>query len=130
MTRTIDGPATPRTGPCERAIVLAGFAAASLCTAFAAATGACPPGSGAGTGSPDPGAGIETVAAAWLAAAAWAFVSSLALALRRGIRRRDWRAFGRYEMTDSTELIDWSTKSGAWFDMALAEENERLMRGD
>ena len=122
MTRTIDGPATPRTGPCERAIVLAGFAAASLCTAFAAATGACP--------GPDPGAGIETLAAAWLAAAAWAFVSSLALALRRGIRRRDWRAFGRYEMTDSTELIDWSTKSGAWFDMALAEENERLMRGD
>ena len=114
MTRTIDGLATPRTSPCERAIVLAGFAAAALCTAFAAATGA----------------GIETVTAAWLAAAAWAFVSSLALALRRGFRRRDWSAFGRYGMPDDTELIDWSTKSGAWFDMALAEENERLMRGD
>ena len=130
MTRTIDGPATPRTGPCERALVLAGFAAAALCTAFTAATGACPPGSGAGTGSPDPGAGIETVVAAWLAAAAWAFFASLALALRRGFRRRDWSAFGRYGMPDDTELIDWSTKSGSWLDMAVAEENERLMRGD
>ena len=114
MTRTIDGPATPRTSPCERALVLAGFAAAALCTAWSAATGA----------------DIETVAAAWLAAAAWAFVLSLALALRRGFRRRDWSAFGRYGMPDNTELIDWSTKSGSWLDMAVAEENERLMRGD
>ena len=114
MTRTIDGPATPRTGPCERALVLAGFAAAALCTACSAATGA----------------GIETVAAAWLAAGAWAFVSSLALALRRGFRRRDWSAFGRYGMPDDTELIDWSTKSGSWLELAVAEENERLMRGD
>ena len=114
MTRTIDGPATPRTSPCERALVLAGFAAAALCTAWSAATGA----------------DIETVAAAWLAAAAWAFVLSLALALQRGFRRRDWSAFGRYRMPHDTELIDWSTKSGSWLDMAVAEENERLMRGD
>ena len=98
----------------ERSIVLAGFAAAALCTAFIAATGA----------------GIETVAAAWLAAAAWAMLSSLALALCRGLRHRDWRAFRRYTPPDNTELLDWSTKSGAWLDMALAEENERLLRGD
>ena len=122
MTRTFTetyGPAeTPgrssRPTLAERAVVLVGFALAAFSTAWSAATGA----------------GIETVAAAWLAAAAWAFVSSLALALRRGFRRRDWSAFGRYEVTEGTELIDWSTKSGAWFDMALAEENERLMRGD
>ena len=114
MTRTIDGPATPRTGPCERALVLAGFAAAALCTAWSVGAGA----------------DIETIAAAWLAAAAWAFVLSLALALRRGFRRRDWSAFGRYGMPDDTELIDWSTKSGSWLDMAVAEENERLLRGD
>ncbi|MCY4407922.1 MAG: hypothetical protein OXC15_16255 [Rhodospirillaceae bacterium] len=122
MTRTLNdssGPAELRgdlslPSPAERVAVLAGFAAAALCTAWSIAAGA----------------GIETVAAAWLAAGAWAFVSSLALALRRGFHRRDWRAFGRYEMTDNTELVDWSTKSGAWFDMALAEENERLMRGD
>ena len=98
----------------ERIAVLAGFAAAALYTAWSIAAGA----------------GIETVAAAWLAAGAWAFLSSLALALRRGLRHRDWRAFGRYEMTDGTELIDWSTKSGSWLELALAEENERLMRGD
>ena len=122
MTRTLNdskGPAElrghlSRPSPAERAAVLAGFVLAALCTAWSAATEA----------------GIEPIAAAWLAAAAWAFVSSLALAIRRGLRHRDWRAFGRYEMTEGTELVDWSTKSGAWFDMALAEENERLMRGD
>ena len=107
-------PAASRTTRGERAIVLAGFAAAALCTVWSAAAGA----------------GIETIAAAWLAAGAWAFVLSLALALRRGFRRRDWSAFGRYDMPDNTELIDWSTKSGSWLELALAEENERLMRGD
>ena len=122
MTRTFDaptGPARPheassRPSPAERAVVLAGFALAALATAWSAATGA----------------GIETVAAAWLAAGAWAAVSSLALALRRGFRRRDWSAFRRYDMPFDTELVDWSTKSGRWLDMAVAEENERLMRGD
>ncbi len=122
MTRTFTesyGPAdaperSSRPAPAERAAVLSGFAAAALCTAWSIAAGA----------------GIETIAAAWLAAGAWAFVSSLALALRRGLRHRDWRAFGRHEMTDGTELIDWSTKSGSWLELALAEENERLMRGD
>ena len=114
MTRTARDSARPRTTWAERAVVLGGFTLAALCTAWSAAIGA----------------GIETVAAAWLAASVWAALSSLALALRRGLRHRDWRAFGRYEMTDSTELIDWSTKSGTWFDLALAEENDRLMRGD
>ena len=114
MTRRDTEPSTVRTTPAERAVVLGGFAVAVFCTPLSVATGA----------------GIETVAAAWLAAAAWAFVSSLALALRRGFRRRDWSAFGRYGMPDDTELIDWSTKSGSWLDMAVAEENERLMRGD
>ena len=114
MTHTTRDNARPRTTWAERAVVLGGFALAALCTPLSVATGG----------------GIENVAAAWLAAAAWAFVCSLVLALRRGIRHRDWRAFGRYEMTDGTELVDWSTKSGAWFDLALAEENERLMRGD
>ena len=122
MTRTIDG---PRNGPArtntprrttwsERAAVLGGFALAALVTASSAATGA----------------GIETVAAAWLAAGAWAFVSSLALALRHGLRDRDWSAFRRCELSDNGELIDWSTQSGRYVDMAIAEENERLLRGD
>ena len=121
MTRTLDdrpGPAGPpapsRTSWGERALVLAGFALAAVATAWSAATGA----------------GIETVAAAWLAAGAWAFLSSLALALRRGLRNRDWSAFRRSELPGDTELIDWSTKSGRWLELGIAEDNERLMRGD
>ena len=115
MTRTDSGPATARTTPAERAVVLGGFALAALCNR---------------PGPPPLGAGIETVAAAWSAAAAWAFVSSLVLAIRRGLRHRDWRAFGRYEMTDGTEAIDWDTRTGEYAWMAVAEEHERLMRGD
>ena len=107
-------PATARATCAERCVVLGGFAAAALCTipAFLHA------------------GGLEAVAALWLAAAVWAMLSSLALALRRGLRHHDWRAFGRYEMTDSTELIDWSTKTGEYAWMRVAEEHERLMRGD
>ena len=118
MTRTIrdsgSAPKAPRTTWAERAVVLGGFALAALVTAWSIAAGA----------------GIEPVAAAWLAAGAWAFVSSLALAIRRGIRDRDWSAFGRCELPDNTELIDWSTKTGRYAYMRVAEENERLMRGD
>ncbi len=114
MTRTDTETARPRATNAERATVLGGFALAVLCTALAAPLEA----------------GIETVAAAWLAAAAWAFVSSLALALRRGFRHRDWRAFGRCELTGGTEPSDWDTQTGEYAWMAVAEEHERLMRGD
>ena len=96
MTRTTRDNARPRTTWAERAVVLGGFAIAALCTALAAPLET----------------GIETIAAAWLAAAAWAFVSSLALALRRGLRHRDWRAFGRRGITDGTEPIDWDYGNG------------------
>ena len=114
MNRRSKEPTGARVTPRERAIVLGGLVLAALGTVPAILTGG----------------GMEAMAGLWLMAAVWAVVSSLALALRRGLRRRDWRAFGRYEMTDSTELIDWSTKSGGWYDLALAEENERLMRDD
>ena len=97
MTHKTKDSARPRTTWIERAVVLGGFALAALCTPLSVATGV----------------GIENLAAAWLAASVWAALSSLVLALRRGIRHRDWRAFGRYGMTDGTELVDWSTKSGA-----------------
>ena len=114
MTRTDTETARPRATNAERATVLGGFAVAALCTALAAPLET----------------GIETVAAAWLAAGAWAFVSSLALALRRGLRHRDWLAFGRCEMADDTELTDWSTQTGEYAWIAVAEEHERLMSGD
>ena len=122
MSRAPDdptGPARPHEASSrptrgERALVLGGFAAAVLATAWSAVTGG----------------GIEVAAAAWLAAGAWAAVSSLALALRRGLRRRDWCAFRRHGMPFDTELVDWSTNSGSWLNLADTEENERLMRGD
>ena len=118
MTGTFNDPPLPRDASratsAERAVVLGGFALAALATAWSAATGA----------------GIETVAAAWLAAGAWAFVSSLALALRRGLRDRDWSAFRRCGLPDNGDTLDWSTRTGAYAYMRIAEENERLMRGD
>ena len=119
MTGTFNGPPPPRDAsrptPAERAVVLGGFALAALATALSVATGA----------------GIETIAAAWLAAGAWAFVSSLALALRRGLRDRDWSAFRRAELSDGREdRLDWSLQSGRYAYMRIAEDNERLMRGD
>ena len=122
MTRTFDDPTgsarppgtSSRPVPAERAVVLGGFALAAPATAWSAATGA----------------GIETVAAAWLAAGAWAAISSLALALRRGFRDRDWSAFGRRGPPDDAGTLDWSTKTGEYAYMRVAEEHERLMRGD
>ena len=122
MTRTFDGsdavratsPAGPRSTWGERAIVLAGFAMAALHTAVAAMIDT----------------GMETVGAAWLAAVAWTVLSSLALALRRGIRRRDWSAFRRYRLSGNDDLVSWSTRTGAYAYMRVAEEHERLMRGD
>jgi len=119
MTRTIDGPAQPPRGasrptPAERAIVLGGFALAAIWTAVSVGTGS----------------GMESAGALWLAAVAWAVVSSLALALRRCIRDRDWSAFRRHELRDNRDAVDWSTKTGAYAYMRVADEHERLMRRD
>ena len=116
MTRTYDGPAggpgPARTTWGERAVVLGGFALAALVTAWSAATGA----------------GLETVAAAWLAAGLWAFVSSLALALRRGVRDRDWSAFGRHEFPDDGDLVDWTTRTGRY--TYLRHRDDHILRDD
>ena len=114
MTRISGNPAPLRTTPAERAVVLGGFALAALATAPAFL----------------PDGDLEAVAALWLAAAAWAFVSSLALALRRGFRDGDWSAFRRSGLSDDTDTLNWSLKSASYAYMAVAEEHERLMRGD
>ena len=122
MTRTFHGqdrigaspPAGRRHTWGERAIVLGGPAIAVLWTAASLTLDT----------------GMETVGAAWAIAIAWAVVSSLALALRRGIRRGDWSAFRRHRLSGNGDLIDWSAKSGAYAYMRVAEEHERLMRGD
>lgn len=114
MTRTSQNPDAGRPSWRERAVVLSGFIVAALATAPAFLLGG----------------DLEVVAALWLAAAVWSFIASLALALRRGLRNGDWSAFRRCEMSDNTELADWSTQTGEYAWMAVAEEHERLMRGD
>ena len=98
----------------ERAVVLGGFAVAALATAPAFLLDG----------------DLEAVAAIWLAAAVWAFISSLALALRRGFRDGDWSAFRRSGPPDDNDTLNWSLKSGSYAFMRVAEEHERLMRGD
>ena len=99
----------------ERALVLGGFAVAALYTAVAAILGT----------------GMEAAGPLWLAAVLWTVSSSLALALRSGIREGDWSAFRDYRLPDSRrENFDWDTRSGEYAWMRVAEEHERLMRGD
>ena len=98
----------------ERSFVLGGFAVAALYTAGALVLDA----------------GLDIAGPLWLAAVVWTVPSSLAVALRRGFVHRDWSAFREYRLPDNTDTIDWSTKSGAWYDLALAEENERLLLGN
>ena len=114
MTRTSKSPDAARPTRRERAVALGGFAVAALATVSAVLLDG----------------GLEAVSALWLAAAVWAFISSLALALRRGLRDRDWSAFRRCELPENNDALDWSLKSGAYVDMEIAEQHERLMRGD
>ena len=117
MTGTRNGNAgtasRPRTTWRERLLVLGGFALAALWTVTAVALDL----------------DRETVGAAWLAAILWTVPTSLALALRSGIRDGDWSAFRDYELPDNSDTIDWSTRTGAYAWMRVAEEHERLMSG-
>ncbi len=114
MTRTSKSPDAARPTRRERAVVLGGFAVAALATAPAMLLDG----------------GLEAAAALWLAAAVWAFIASLALALRRGLRDCDWSAFRRSELPEDKDTLNWSLRSGSYAYMRIAEENERLMCGD
>ena len=112
-------PRTPGTLPgitcAERTVVLAGPALAAAWTAVAAVLGT----------------GMEIAGILSLAAIGWTVVSSLVLALRRGIRRGDWSAFRRRRLPDGRdERIDAATASGQYAHLEIAEEHERLMRDD
>ena len=82
-----------------RAFVLGGLAFAAVYTAFTLALDA----------------GSEHIGPVWIAAIAWTFVSSLAGALWRGFRHRDWSAFSRYELPeDDGELHEFTLKTGRY----------------
>ena len=113
MTRTSTDPGSRPTWR-ARAVVLGppAIAVPATAAAFAADTG------------------TALLGPLWLAAIGWTVLASLAGALRRGFRRGDWSAFGRYELPDNGELIDWTTQTGEYAYMPIAQEHERLMRGD
>ena len=113
MTRTSRDPDAARPTWRERAIVLGGFAIAALCTAVSAAAGT----------------GMEAAVAIWLAALAWAVLSSLALALRRGLRDRDWSAFRRHQLSDGRgDRMDWVSKTGRY--AHLRDWEDRIVGDD
>ena len=75
------------------------------------------------------GAGLEPAGPVWVAALAWSVLATIAHALWRGFRLGDWSAFREYEPPElNRDAIDWSTRTGAYAYMRIAEENERLMR--
>ncbi len=98
----------------ERAFVCAGIGVAAGVTAISLALGA----------------GLEPAGPIWAAAVAWTVVANLAHVLWRGFRLGDWSAFREYDPPDSSELIDWSTQTGEYAYMRIADEHERLMRED
>ena len=109
------GGPTRRTTWRERLFVLAGLGLATLFTA----------------GSLAFDAGTAWIGPLWMAAVAWTVLASLAGALRRGFHHGDWSAFGRHDLDRGREdEIDWSTRTGAYAYLRIAEEHERLMRDD
>ena len=101
-------PGAARPTRLERAVVLGGFAVAALATAPAFL----------------PGGDLEVVAALWLAAAVWAFIASLALALRRGIRRGDRSAFRRCELPENNDTLDWSYGNGIFMGRGYEQDHD------
>lgn len=83
----------------ERAFVLGGPALAALWSAASLASGM----------------GGELIGPIWVAALAWTVLASLAGALRRGLRHRDWSAFRTGDLPDGRgERFDWDTRTGSF----------------
>ncbi len=114
MTRTSTDSRSPTTWR-ARLFVLGGLMLAALCSAAALLLDA----------------GTDLLGPLWIGAIAWTVLASLAGALWRGFRHRDWSAFRSHELPDGRdERIDWATQTGQYAYMPIAEEHERLMRGD
>ena len=97
----------------ERLFVLGGFAVAALWTA----------------GSLMLDAGADAIGPLWMGAIGWTVVASLAGALNRGLRHRDWSAFGGYELPDDDgDLDEWSSRTGRY--QYLGDMEDRLLRDD
>ena len=98
----------------ERLFVFAGIGVAAAVTAISLTLGG----------------GMEPTGPVWFVAIVWTVLANLANVLWRGFRLGDWSAFRRYDPPDSSELIDWSTQTGEYAYVRIAEEHERLMCED
>ena len=119
MTRTFtaqDGspaPAVPRTTWRARAFVLGGLALAAVYTAATLALDA----------------GAERIGPFWMAAIVWTIAASLAGALWRGFRHRNWSAFSGYKLPENDgEADEWALRTGpySW----LREMEDQLLHDD
>ena len=99
MTGTFERPGARPTTVAERLFVLGGFAVAALYTAAAVALGT----------------GAEHIGLAWMAALAWTVAASLAAALHRGLRHRDWSAFACREIAqDDGDIDEFASRTGRY----------------
>ena len=74
-------------------------------------------------------AGAEHIGRLWMAAIAWTVVASLAGALSRGFRHRDWSAFSGYELPeDHADIDEWALRTG--FYSWLREMEDQLLHDD
>ena len=96
MTGNFEAPR--RIGWRERLFVLAGPAVSALCTAASSVLGTS----------------AEFVGFTWIAAVAWIVPASLAAALWRGFRHRDWSAFRGFELSENDDGLDMDTRTGGY----------------
>ena len=102
-----------RTTGAERAFVLGGLGLAALYTAASLGLGA----------------GTEAIGPLWMAAIGWTVLASLAGALSRGLRHRDWSAFAGHEFPeDDGEIDEWSSHTGRY--SYLGDMEDRLHDDD
>ena len=100
--------------PAEHAFVLGGLGLAAAATAVALVLGQ----------------GLGFLGPLCMAAIAWTVLAQIAHALWRGFRHRDWSCFGAYVPPVDRDSFDWSTRTGTYAYLRIAEEHERLMGDD
>ena len=75
------------------------------------------------------GAEVDFLAPSWLAALAWTIAASLARALCRGLRHRDWSAFRDREPPENDgEMDEWAARTGRY--TWLGDLEDRLRDDD
>jgi len=69
------------------------------------------------------GAGADHVGPLWMAAIAWTLAASLAGALWRGCRHRNWSAFSAYELPeDDRDMDEFISRTGRYSSLGGMED--------